>query len=130
MSRRFIAVATVLLTFAGFCESASAQITPPRVLSATPNRIATLQEQLNNQLRATSQQQRAYIAFLVQQIRRGRLDPKLIVAIKQKAVARNRYFPFPFFERAIRFEAAKRNVILPPLQQFATARPTPGTIVR
>ncbi|MCG8648734.1 MAG: hypothetical protein MI861_02815 [Pirellulales bacterium] len=123
MSRQFPCLLAIL-TFALLAqtESASAQVTAPRVLSASPNRMATLEEQLTNRLRATSEQQKAFIRFLVKQVRDGRLDAKLVVAVERKALLRNRLFPFPFFERAIRFEASKRRVMLPPVQRFATTK--------
>ena len=123
MSRTTIALLVTIVGSLIVHDTASAQITAPRSLSAAPNRIATAQEQLTNQLRATGGQQRAFIAFLIQQVRRGRLDLQLVMAVKRKAITKNRFFPFPFFERAIRFEAAKRQVILPPVQAFAPAAP-------
>jgi hypothetical protein len=40
--------------------------------------------------------------------------------VESYAVRRNRYFPFPFFERAMQFEAAKRKIALPAVERFAT----------
>ncbi len=119
MSRRAVCVVFTLFAVALSANQADAQITAPRVLSGSQQQVATLQEQLNNQLRATTEQQRAYVAYLVQQVRKGRLDLRLLIAVKKKAVLKNRYYPFPFFERAIRFEAAKRNVTLLTSKQLA-----------
>ncbi|MEM1070685.1 MAG: hypothetical protein AAGG48_27595 [Planctomycetota bacterium] len=107
-----------------FAVSAQAQITEPRTLSATPIRKATLEEQLTNRLRATRDDQKAYIRFVVKRVEEGDLEKRLVLAVEKYSIRRNRYFPFPFFERAIRFEAAKRSVLLPSVQTFATTRST------
>ncbi len=125
MLRKLTPIVIVLIATGPLMRSADAQITVPTKLSAVPDRTATLEDRLTNRLRATSDQQKAYIKFVVKQIRDEKLDTKLVVAIEQKAIARNRYFPFPFFERAMRYEAAKRNVILPPIQRFATTKIIP-----
>ena len=106
-------------------NSAGAQITPPRVLSAQVDRFATLEEQLTNRLRATSQDQRDYVKFVVKQVRESKLDAKLVVAIERYALRRNPHLPFLFFERALRFEAKKRGVTLPTVKQFASTK-SPG----
>lgn len=99
-----------------------AQITPPRTLSAEIDRFATLEEQLVNRLRATREDQQAYIKFVVDQVRKGKLDVKLVVAIERYALRRNPHYPFPFFERALQFEARKRGVALPPVMHFNSTR--------
>jgi hypothetical protein len=101
-------------------KPATAQITTPRVLSATPDRFATLEEQLINRLRATAEDQKAYIQFVVNKVRENQLDVKLVVAIQQYAMKRNPNLPFLYFERALKVEAGKRGVNLPPVRQFAT----------
>ena len=108
---------------------AEAQITAPRSLSASVDRYATLEEQLVNRLRATAEDQRNYLTFVVQKVREGRLDLKLVVGIERYALRRNPSLPFLFFERALKYEAGKRGVVLPPVRQFATAR-VPGGISR
>jgi hypothetical protein len=127
MPRPFIPIVLALFAAAGFDSVADAQVTMPRILSATPKRTATLEEQLVNRLRATQDQQKAYIKFLVKQVNENKLDTRLVLAIEKKALQRNPYYPFPFFERAMRFEAKKRNVILPPVQLFATTRLLPDS---
>ncbi|WP_235033222.1 hypothetical protein [Rubripirellula obstinata] len=102
-------------------QSASAQITPGRTLSASRDPLATLEEQLVNRLRATALDQRAYLKFVVKQVREGKLDIKLVVGIERYAIRRNPSLPFLYFERALRFEAGKRGVALPPVRQFATS---------
>ena len=107
--------------------SLQAQITTPRILSASPNRFTTLEEQLTNRLRATTEDQRNYVTLVVDQCRLQRLDIKLVVAVERYAIRRNPRFPFPFFERALRFEANKRGVALPTLCQFASTK-TPARV--
>jgi hypothetical protein len=99
---------------------APGQITPPRTLSAQGDRFTTLEEQLTNRLRATADDQRGYIKFVVEQVRQGRLDLSLVVAVERYALRRNPDFPFPFFDRALRHEGAKRGVVLPPVRDFAS----------
>ncbi|NND98643.1 MAG: hypothetical protein HKN47_15080 [Pirellulaceae bacterium] len=105
-------------------SDASAQLTTPRTLSAAPDRFATLEEQLTNRLRATTRQQRGYVQFVVAEVKKGRLDFRLVVAIERYALKRKPDYPFPFFEQALRHEAAKRGVKLPAIQQFATTKIT------
>jgi hypothetical protein len=102
--------------------TAHAQITAPRSLSATIDRYATLEEQLTNRLRATRQDQIDYVKFVVKQVRAGKLDTKLVVAIERYALRRNPHYPFLYFERALRFEANKRGVPLPTVKQFASTK--------
>ena len=101
---------------------ASAQITAPRSSSAQADRYDNLQDQLVNRLRATRDDQQAYIDYLIKLLRKGRLETKLVVAIERYAMRRNRDYPFPFFERALRYEASKRGVALPPVENFASTR--------
>lgn len=122
MMRYFCAAAVVLLSSLAFTSPGNAQISVSRTLSASPDRRSTLEELLVNRLRATSNEQKAYIKFLVKKVRAGKLDVKLVLAIQHKAVGKNQFMPFPYFERAMRHEAAKRKVILPPVKQFATTK--------
>jgi hypothetical protein len=119
--RALISLSLVLICV----SSATAQITPPRILSAGVDRFANLEEQLTNRLRATSEEQRDYVKFVVKQVREGKLDTKLVVAIERYARRRHPRLPFLFFERALRYEANKRGVTLPTVKQFASTK-TPG----
>jgi hypothetical protein len=103
-------------------EVASAQLTAPRIMTSEGDRFATLEEQLTNRLRATREDQQAYIHFVVDQVRDGKLETKLVVAIERYALRRNGGYPFPFFERALKHEAAKRGVALPPVEHFASTK--------
>ena len=114
-----IATAVIALTMSTDCQ---AQITQPRILSASPDRFANLQEQLTNRLRATTEEKKAYIRRLVKLVREQKLDIKLVVGIERKALQRRPEFPFPYFEQAIKIEAAKRNVIVPTVAEYESAR--------
>jgi hypothetical protein len=99
-----------------------AQITSPRVLSSGRETSATLEEQLVNRLRATRDDQRAYVNHVVALTKAGKLERKLVVAVERYAIRRNSQYPFPFFERALKYEAAKRRVVLPAVKNFASTR--------
>ena len=101
-----------------------AQITSPRILSAGPNVSANLEEQLVNRLRATREDQRAYIKYVVALTKNKKLETRLVVAVERYAIRRNSHYPFPFFERALKYEARKRGMSLPTVQNFASTRPT------
>lgn len=101
-------------------QTATAQVTVPRVLSATTDRSATLEEQLVNRLRATSEDQRAYLRFVVLQVKEEKLDLRLVVAVERYALRRRPDFPFLFFERAMKVQAAKYGVVMPPVKSFAS----------
>ena len=100
------------------------QITSPRVLSSSRSTSATLEEQLLNRLKATRDDQRAYIKHVVALTKTGKLEQKLVVAVERYALRRNSKYPFPFFERALKYEAAKRRVVLPTVRNFASTRPS------
>lgn len=125
---RLILPAILVATAMTLADSAYAQLTVPRKLSATPDPIATLEEQLINRLKATTPERKGFVKFVVKRVRQEKLSPALVVAIERKAIRKNRFFPFPYFERAIRFEANKRNVALPPVRQFATTKSVPDRI--
>lgn len=126
--RGMLLLACTVMGCALSASSAYGQITAPRTLSASVDPFATLEEQLINRLRATSLEQRSYLRFVVRQVQEGRLEAKLVVAIERYALRRKPSFPFPFFERALRFEAGRLGVTLPSVRQFATTRqPFPGS---
>ena len=128
MIRHLIPIIIATVAVAAMPTTADAQISQPGKLSAGPTRVATLEEILVNKLRATRNDQRAYIKFVVKQVEQKKLKAELVLAIEKKAIQRNRFYPFPFFERAMRFEAEKRNVFLPPVRQFATTKILPDTL--
>lgn len=99
--------------------SASAQITAPRGFSDGPGSVASLEEQLINRLRATTDQQKGFLRRVSVVVEEGKLEQRLVVAVYRYSLKRNPIYPFPFFERAMRFEARKRGVNLPPVQLIA-----------
>lgn len=109
---------------------APAQITAPRIMTAEGDRFANLEEQLVNRLHATRDDQRAYIHYVVEQVRQARLEAKLVVAIERYALRRNHNYAFPFFEKALHFEAAKRGVALPQVEHFASTKVVPAGLTR
>lgn len=118
---RRTATPLVLLGVFSVCSpSAEAQISGQRQLPGANSLTATLQEQLTNRLRATRQEQRDYIKLVVEKVDDGKLERKLVVAIERYAIRRNPNYPFPYFERALRYEAGKRGVPLPTVRQVAS----------
>ena len=128
--RNLIAVFVLIATsiFAGRGQAADEvtiiQRTPDASLTTRGPQIATLRQQLVSRLRATTTERKKFLNYVVAQVAGGRLDIRLVVAIERYSIRRYRDFPFPFFERAIRFEAAKRGVALPRVETFvSTANP-------
>lgn len=106
------------------CSPLSAQITTPRVLSSELDQVAKLNEQLINRLHATTDAQIAFLHHVTKLVDQGKLERRLVFAVQRYAIGRNSHFPFPYFERALRFEAAKRHVTLPSIRLFqSTALP-------
>ena len=114
--------ALVVAITMSFSVPAAAQITGTRVLSAEQDRLATLQEQLVNRLRATRNDQKGYLSHVIRLVRQGKVDRGLVIALERYALRRNPSYPFPFFERAMKYECGKRGVSLPPVKQFANTR--------
>ncbi len=81
-----------------------------------PDRTTTLRDQLVSRLRATTPSQQAFIAAVVAQVGQGRLDAGRIIAIERYARRRSGHFPFPTFERAVRFDAGRLGVALPSVE--------------
>jgi hypothetical protein len=113
---------TIALMSVAINSNVHAQITPRQVNTGASGRAATLEEQLVNRLRATTVDQRAYIKAVATKVDEKKLDERLVFAVERYAIRRNRYFPFPFFQRAMRYEAAKRRVTLPSVQEVASTR--------
>lgn len=116
----------------GTCSSASAQISPGSLNGNSGSvynafsqgeGVATLQAQLTNRLRATTIQQQGFIHRVTEYVNVDRLPIGLVLAVQRYAIRKNPVYPFPYFERAMRFEAKKRGVYLPPVALVAT---TPG----
>lgn len=116
--RRALLVWGASFAVALFAASASAQITPSRSLSGGTAPVATLDEQLINQLRATTDAQAEYIRMVVKLVDEKKLESRLVIAVERYAIRRNPRYPFPYFERALRYESAKRGVDLVPLRHY------------
>ncbi|WP_153557367.1 hypothetical protein [Roseimaritima sediminicola] len=112
----------VAACFAAASGEASGQIVAPQGFTARDH-VASLEDQLINRLRAAEEQQRGYIRRVTAAVRSGQLESRLVVAIYRYSLLRYPQYPFPYFERAMRYEAGKRGVYLPPVQLIAT---TPG----
>ncbi|MEM6978699.1 MAG: hypothetical protein AAF539_03460, partial [Planctomycetota bacterium] len=95
----------------GVVKHTAAQIplatSPGGELATRVDPVANLEEQLVNRLRATRPSQRDYLRFLVEQVRQNRLSIRLVIAVERYALRRNPRYAFPFFERAMAFEARK-----------------------
>lgn len=117
-----LTTAVCLFAIHAFPAVCSAQITATQRLSAAVDPIASLQEQLVNRLRAFDEEKREYIEMVVKKVREGELETRLVQAVHIYAIRRNPHFPFPFFERALRVEAAKRGVALPTVRQYASTQ--------
>lgn len=97
-------------------RSATAQISVPMSPSGGGTQVATLEQQLINRLRATTADRKAYIRLVVEKTETGALDTGMVRAIERYAIKQNPRFPFPYFERAMHFEAERRGVYLPPVR--------------
>lgn len=102
---------------------ATAQVVAPTTQLAP---VASLSDQLANRLKATTAGRQAFVREVVRRTEIGQLDPRLVLAVQRYAIRRNPEFPFPFFERALRFQAAKLRVTLPEVQTFLR----PGESIR
>lgn len=120
---RWAALGIVCLA-GSLCPQAQAQISPSGPL--TPGKhgagVASLDDQLVNRLRAITEEQQAFLRYVVRQVDEGRLERGLVLAIERYALRRNRLLPFNYFERAMRFEASRRGVDLPSVQQFVSTK--------
>lgn len=122
-TRRWVAVGFACVAGC-LCPQAQAQISPSGPL--TPGKhgagVAGLDDQLVNRLRAITEEQQAFVRYVVRQVDEGRLERGLVLAIERYALRRNRLLPFNYFERAMRFEASRRGVDLPSVQQFVSTK--------
>ncbi len=107
------------LMLLALAPAAYGQITAPRVTGVNGPQVATLEEQLINRLRATTEEQQSYIRLIVTKTEQGLFDQGRILAIERYAIKRNPRFPFPFFERVMQFESQRTGVYLPPVRLLA-----------
>ncbi len=101
-----------------FATTATAQITPARSMTGRGTAVATLDEQLINRLRATTNVQADYLRYVVKLVDEQKLEKRLVIAVERYALRRNPRYPFPYFERALHYESAKRGVVLPPVRLY------------
>jgi hypothetical protein len=121
MRRIVLAIAIVVTISAG---SANAQLSNSAGRTGG-TRVPTLTETLVNNLHATRAEQQDFLKVVVEKTEDGSLDKALVVAVMRYSQRRNQRFPFPFFEKAIRFQAAKRDVALPAVATIASSRFAP-----
>lgn len=112
-----------LLVLLMLAPAASAQITTPRVTTAGGSKVATLEEQLINRLRATTEDRQEYIRLVVAKVEQGALDQGRVLAIARYAMNKNPQLPFPYFERPMRLEAERNGIYLPPVRLLAGTAP-------
>lgn len=122
MTPRGLAALAALAAASLAARPADAQITFAPPAASGVYKTVPLQDQLINRLRATSGEQQAFIRYIAARVREGRLEDRLVFAVERYAIKRNRQLPFNYFERAIRFEASRRGVDLPPVQTFVTTQ--------
>jgi len=92
-----------------------AQIVAP----ASATRVATLEDQLINRLKATTEDRQAYIRLVVAKTEAGIFDRGRILAFERYAMRKNPQLPFPYFERVMRVEAERVGEYLPPVRMLA-----------
>ena len=72
--------------------------------------VASLQEELENGLRAWRPQEFAFIAVVVGMVEGGQLPLSLVKGTFKWAIRKHSNYPFPYFERALRLRAARRGI--------------------
>lgn len=123
MTSTTLRLVATILSVAAATATCQAQLIAPSP-SAGGTRVATFQEVLVTNLRAVRVEQQAFLRRLDRVVAEGKLDPALPMAIMRYSQRRNPAYPFPYFERAMRYEAAKRGVHLPAVAVIAsTAAP-------
>ena len=118
MQRVLLVAAALWLMGNGLAE---AQIIP----STSENlgsRTSTLQDTLVNNLHATLPEQRQFLQVVRTKVDEGKLELRLVLAVMRYSQRRHNQFPFPYFERAMRYQAAKEGVSLPASFTFLSSR--------
>ncbi|RPH77517.1 MAG: hypothetical protein EHM77_07940 [Planctomycetaceae bacterium] len=114
--RQSLVVALLTVWVSG---AAPAQLTAPIGTSPDGIQVASLEQQLINRLKATTEDRQAYIRLVVLKTETGELETARVLGVERYAIRRNPNFPFPYFERAMRHEANKVGIYLPPVQLLA-----------
>lgn len=73
----------------------------------------SLEDQLRNGLRASNQQQVAFIKLVVIQVNNERLPQAMVNLVYRWSLEKNAKIPFPYFQFAMRELAKRRGVTLP-----------------
>lgn len=76
------------------------------------SRVADLQEQLESGLKARRPPEFEFIAIVVKRVEERKLTSGEVKSVFQWARRKSKDFPFPYFERAMRIIAARKNVDL------------------
>ncbi|MCC9599284.1 hypothetical protein LOC67_01835 [Stieleria sp. JC731] len=121
MIERLKTIVAAMAIMLGLASTASAQVSlfPQNVpVSPAQRKAPSLEEYLVSRLRATSEDQRNYVHAIVQLIEQGRLEKKLVLALERRSRGKNPVFPLPVFERTLRFEAARRHITVPTIQEI------------
>lgn len=111
--------ALLLMAFLGQSEAAG------QIVRDTPkggNQVASLPEILVNKLKATRVDQQAFIVAVSQQTEAGNFEKGFVLAAMRYAIEKNPRFPFPYFERVVRFEGNKRRITLPNVEIILSTR--------
>ena len=122
--RMFYRLAAMLIAVASIHAVASTAQAQMVIQSSTlptsivPSRAPTLEDYLVSHLRATSDDQRAYVREVVKLVKKGRFEQRLVLALERRARGKNPVFPLPVFERTLRYEAARRRITVPTIDEI------------
>jgi hypothetical protein len=116
---REVAAAIVVLAITKTTTAQSTTNATPATPSVEKGQVR-LEDQLVVGLRATRADQRIFLRKVAEFVEKGNFDHARVLAIFEWARQRNDRFPFPYFERAMRFDSKRANVTLPSVQLIAT----------
>ena len=85
---------------------------PRRLLSAEPNKEATLEDRLNAGLKCRRPEEFSFIGIVSQRVRTGQIPEPLVLQTLQWSVKKNPKFPFFYFQFAVKKQAAALGVNL------------------
>ena len=83
--------------------------TAPRVQQSASGRSITLKQLLERGLRARRPEEFAFVNRVVRLVQQQRLSEKLVKSTYNWA-RKKRPYPFPYFERALKVQAAKQGI--------------------
>ena len=99
-------VSTIVLMLA-LCPSAVLAQDSPHSTN-----VADLQDQLESGLKARRPVEFAFIGRVIERVEARQLTVGEVTSVFQWARRKNKHIPFPYFQRAIRIIAARKNVEL------------------